>query len=111
MIWVWSTLAASTGVVVKAQVAAAPDVSAPKFTVCPSASGATCKLGNLPVGQADELEATVPVSAQAGLGEELESNGASVCARGDPVLRHYERCGRANPNAEHGRLDCDAAST
>ena len=72
VIWVWSTLAASTGVVVKAHVATAPDVSAPKFTVCPSASGATCKLGNLPVGQADELEATVQVNAQAGLGEELE---------------------------------------
>jgi hypothetical protein len=80
-IWVWSTLAASTGVVVKAQVAAAPDVSAPKFTVCPSASGATCKLGNLPVGQADELEATVQVNAQAGLGEELELT-AQVSAPG-----------------------------
>ena len=72
MIWVWSTKAASTGVSIKAQVAAAPDIGAPKFTVCPSASGATCNVGSLPVGQADELEATVPVKSPGdGLGEQL----------------------------------------
>src|SRR5580704_5813183 len=75
VIWVWSTKAASTGVVVKGQVAAAPDLGALKFTVCPSASGATCRVGNLAVGQADELEATVPVKAQASLGEELQVTG------------------------------------
>jgi hypothetical protein len=81
VIWVWSTKAASTGVVVKAQVKPSADLGAPKFTVCPSISGATCKLGNMAVGQADELEATVPVKAQAGLGDELQLT-AQVSAPG-----------------------------
>jgi hypothetical protein len=42
------------------------------FTVCPAAKVATCTIGNLPVGQADELEVTVKVSAQAVPGEQLE---------------------------------------
>jgi hypothetical protein len=81
VIWVWSTKAASTGVVVKAQVTPSADLGAPKFTVCPSIKGATCNLGNMPVGQADELEATVPVKSQAGLGDELQLT-AQVSAAG-----------------------------
>lgn len=77
----WSAKAASTGVVVKGQVAAAPDLGALKFTVCPSARGATCRVGNLAIGQVDELEATVQVTAQAGLGEELQLT-AQVSAPG-----------------------------
>jgi hypothetical protein len=71
VIWVWSTQAASTGVVIKASVAAAPYIGSPKFAVCPVVSGKTCKLGSLPTGQADELEATVQVQAEATVGEQV----------------------------------------
>ena len=72
VIWVWSTKAESTGVSVRAHVAPALHIDAPKFTVCPVTSGTTCKVGNLQVGQADELQATVKVQAKAALGEQVQ---------------------------------------
>jgi hypothetical protein len=74
VIWVWTTKAAATGVSVTASVAAAPSVGTPTFTVCPAVSGAICKVGSLPIGQADELEATVPVQSSATLGELVQLN-------------------------------------
>jgi len=53
-------------------VASAQYVSSPAFSVCPAASGATCKLGDVPVGQADELEAKVPVGDKAAVGEQVK---------------------------------------
>jgi hypothetical protein len=47
-------------------------VQDPSFTVCPDASGQTCKLGHVPVGQADELQVRVPVGAKAALGEQVQ---------------------------------------
>jgi hypothetical protein len=79
--WVWSTQAASTGVLVKVSAATAQNVGAPDWAVCPSISGATCKLGNLPVGQADELEATEQIQPQAAAGE-LVTLTAAVSATG-----------------------------
>lgn len=81
MIWVWSTQAASTGVVIKASQGTASYIGAPKWAICPAASGTTCKLGNLPVGQADELEASVQVQTQAFSGEEFALT-AQVSASG-----------------------------
>jgi hypothetical protein len=72
VIWVWSTKAASAGVSVKAHVASALYIDAARFSVCPVASGATCKVGNLPVGQADELRATVRVQSLAAAGEQVQ---------------------------------------
>jgi hypothetical protein len=69
VIWVWSTKAASTSVLVTASVAPALDIAAPKFSACPAVSGTTCKIDKLRVGQADELKATVQVQAGATPGE------------------------------------------
>jgi hypothetical protein len=71
-IWVWSTKAPSYGIRVDTSVASAQYVEAPRFTVCPVADKTTCKLGNLPVGQADELEAGVRVLSKAALGEQVQ---------------------------------------
>jgi len=46
-------------------------VSAAKFSVCPSASGSTCTIGDLPLGQADELQAVVKVASAASPGAKV----------------------------------------
>jgi hypothetical protein len=72
VIWVWSTKAESKGVTVTAAVASSLYIGGPAFSVCPDADGKTCKVGDVPVGQADELQATVKVHAQAALGEQVQ---------------------------------------
>ncbi len=62
-------------------VAYAEYLGAPTFAVCPVAHGKTCKLGDLPSGQADELEAGVPVKAKAALGEQVQLT-AKATAKG-----------------------------
>jgi hypothetical protein len=71
-VWVWTSKAASRGVTVTLSVASAEYLGTPAFSVCPLADGKTCKLGNLPTGQADELEAGVPVKAKAAVGEQVD---------------------------------------
>jgi hypothetical protein len=83
VIWVWTTKAASTGVSVQAQVASAHDIGSPKFTVCPSASGTTCKVGSIPVGQADELQSTVAVKSQATAGEHVRISAKATASGAD----------------------------
>jgi len=61
IIWVWSTHASARRVIVSAAVHHLKGVGVPRFSVCPNASRATCALGNLPRGQADELKARVAV--------------------------------------------------
>jgi hypothetical protein len=80
-IWVWSAKAPSHGVSVTVQVALAEYIGAPRFTVCPVTDGKTCKLGNLPTGQADELQARIRVGAKAALGEQVQLT-AKVTAKG-----------------------------
>jgi hypothetical protein len=46
-------------------------VSAPRFTVCPAGSGSVCAIGDLPTGQADELQAAVKVASAASPGAKL----------------------------------------
>jgi hypothetical protein len=65
IVWVWSTGATSTSVSVLASVTAASYLSTPSFAICPSASGATCNIASLAVGQVYELLVSVPVSASA----------------------------------------------
>jgi hypothetical protein len=65
VVWVWSAGGASSSVTVTAKVATAKNIGAPKFTVCPQASGATCTLGSLPANQADELQAVSAVEPHA----------------------------------------------
>ncbi len=57
---------------VTARVASALNIGGPRFTVCPVPHGKTCKIGNVPVGQADELQVAVKVNSQAGLGEQVQ---------------------------------------
>jgi hypothetical protein len=84
VIWVWSLNATSKRVSVKARVVHAAYVGAPYFSVCPVAGGRTCKLGNLPVGQADELEVTVNVQAKAALGEQVQITAHAFAAKALP---------------------------
>jgi hypothetical protein len=70
-IWVWTTTAPATNVSVSAVVGRLAHVSAAKFTVCPAAKGTACKVGNLPVGQADELQASVKVASSAAVGKKI----------------------------------------
>jgi hypothetical protein len=58
-------------VTVSAVVRHVAHVSAPRFTVCPRRSSASCAIGALPTGQADELQASVKVAKAA-------RNGAKI---------------------------------
>jgi len=80
-VWVWSAKEPSYGVTVTVQVAWAMYIHKPTFSICPVASGQTCKLGNVPVGQADELEVGVQVGAKAALGEQVQLT-AQASAKG-----------------------------
>jgi len=68
IVWTWSTKAASKNVSVRASVAAASYLGTPSFAICPSVSGATCKIASLPTGQVYELLVSVPVSTSAPIG-------------------------------------------
>jgi hypothetical protein len=57
---------------VKLSVAFALNHGAPQFTICPVADGKTCKLGNMPAGQVDELQAGVAVNSKAARGEQID---------------------------------------
>jgi hypothetical protein len=80
-VWVWSTKAPSHGVAVTAAVAYGEFIDAPHFTVCPVAHGKSCNLGNLPTGQADELQVAVRIGAKAALGEQVQLT-AKAAAKG-----------------------------
>jgi hypothetical protein len=68
VIWVWSTKATGRAVSVRASTGGGRYVGTPTFTVCPQPSGASCSVGTLPVGQAAELQARVPVGSTARVG-------------------------------------------
>ncbi len=67
VVWVWSKTANSSNISVTGSVAAASYLGSPGFTICPSASGATCSIATLPVGDVYELLAAVPVTNDAPL--------------------------------------------
>jgi hypothetical protein len=71
VIWVWSVRAESRGVKVTAKTDHVGTVNSPRFAVCPDLHGSVCDLGNLPVGQPDELQATVRVHKAAALGDRV----------------------------------------
>ncbi len=71
LIWVWSTGAAARGVTVTAATVQVAGVAAPQFTICPTAGGSVCTLGDLPTGQADELAASVTVASSVTPGSEV----------------------------------------
>jgi hypothetical protein len=106
VVWVWSTGGKSDSVTVTAKVAAAKNIGAPKFTVCPQASGATCTLGTLPVNQADELQAVSAVEPAATSTEHVKltatatgKNAKSAAATGSLAVT---AAGSAGPPAGGG---------
>jgi hypothetical protein len=66
-IWVWPSGGTANGITVTAS-AKISGALTPRFSVCRAASGATCSVGSLANGQADELLANVtsPTTAKAG---------------------------------------------
>ncbi len=66
---------------VTVKVAYAEYVGSPRFSVCPAARREQCKLGDLPTGQADELQVGVKVQAKAALGEQVQLT-AKASAKG-----------------------------
>jgi hypothetical protein len=72
VVWAWSVDADSSDVSVTASVPAASYLGTPGFSICPSASGATCTIASLPVGQVYELLAAVPVTSDATIGTEID---------------------------------------
>jgi hypothetical protein len=79
-IWVWSTNGTSRAVSVNVGIQAVRHVSDPHFTVCRTSHGTTCGIGELPAGQADELEASAPVGAHATGGEVVDLTASASAA-------------------------------
>lgn len=67
-IWVWPSGGTAKGITVTASGKVTAAVT-PRFSVCPSASGAICTVGALASAQADELLATVAVPKTAKSGQ------------------------------------------
>lgn len=65
VVMVWSTKAGTSKVSVLGSVSAASYLGTPSFSICPSASGSTCKISSLPLDQVWELLVSVPVKASA----------------------------------------------
>jgi hypothetical protein len=65
IVWVWSTGGTSTDVSVLASVTAASYLGTPSYAICPLASGATCTIASLPVGQVYELLVSESVATTA----------------------------------------------
>ncbi len=84
IVWVWSTGATSTGVSVLASVTAASYLGTPSYAICPSASGATCTIASLPVGQVYELlvseavATTAPLAASVAFTAQASATGAQM---------------------------------
>ncbi len=70
-IWVWPAGGAASGVTVTISSKAASKDVAPKFTVCPTVSGRTCKVGGIAKGTSDELQATAAVPSSIAAGKDI----------------------------------------
>jgi hypothetical protein len=83
IVWVWSTGGTSTDVSVLASVTAASYLGTPSYAICPLASGATCTIASLPVGQVYELlvsesvATTAPLAASVAFTAQASATGAS----------------------------------
>jgi hypothetical protein len=60
-IWVWPAGGAASSVSVTVSAKAAGTGATPRFTVCPTTNGLTCKVGGVSKGSSDELQARVTV--------------------------------------------------
>jgi hypothetical protein len=82
IVWVWSPTADSSDVSATGSVTAASYLGSPGFTICPSATGGTCTIASLPVGDVYELLAAVPVTNDAPLDTHIAFT-VTVTATGD----------------------------
>ena len=76
-IWVWPAGGAASGVTVTISGKVASKAVAPKFTVCPTASGRTCKVGGIAKGTSDELQATIAVPSGTAAGQQAILTGTA----------------------------------
>lgn len=85
-IWVWPAGGAAGTVTVTISVKAAGKTVTPKFTVCPTTSGLTCKAGGIAKGSSDELQASaaVPKTTAAGKQVILSATAKSADATSPP---------------------------
>ncbi len=70
-IWVWPAGGAASSVTVTISSKAASKDVTPKFSVCPTASGSTCKVGGIAKGRSDELQATAAVPGSTAAGKDI----------------------------------------
>ena len=100
-IWVWPAGGAASGVTVTVSGKVASKAVAPKFTVCPTASGRTCKVGGIAKGTSDELQATIAVpSGTAGKQATLTATAKSSNASAPPAAAGAIKI-TAKPSAKH----------
>ena len=76
-IWVWPAGGAASGVTVTITGKVASKAVTPKFTVCPTASGRTCKVGGIAKGTSDELQATIAVPSGTAAGRQAVLTGTA----------------------------------
>ena len=100
-IWVWPAGGAASGVTVTISGKVASKAVTPKFTVCPTASGRTCKVGGIAKGTSDELQATIAVPSgtagkQAVLTATSDASDAAAPPAADAAIKIT-----AKPSASH----------
>jgi hypothetical protein len=101
-IWVWPAGGAASGVTVTISGKVASNAVSPKFTVCPTASGRTCKVGGIAKGTSDELQATIAVPSGTAAGKQavLTAAAAASDAAGPPAADAAIKI-TAKPSATH----------
>ena len=82
-IWVWPAGGAASGVTVTISSKAASKDVTPKFTVCPTASGRTCKVGGIAKGTSDELQATAAVPSSTAAGKDISLTATAKASDAD----------------------------
>ena len=101
-IWVWPAGGAASGVTVTISGKVASKAVTPKFTVCPTVSGRTCKVGGIAKGSSDELQATiaVPSGTAAGKQASLTATASASDAAAPPAADGAIKI-TAKPSASH----------
>ena len=101
-IWVWPAGGAASGITVTISGKAASKDVTPKFTVCPTASGRTCKVGGIAKGTSDELQATaaVPSGTAAGKNVTLTATAKASDATAPPAADAAIKI-TAKPSSKH----------
>jgi hypothetical protein len=101
-IWVWPAGGAASGVTVTISGKVASNAVSPKFTVCPTASGRTCKVGGIAKGASDELQATIAVPSGTAAGKQavLTATAGASDAAAPPAADGAIKI-TAKPSATH----------